>query len=215
MKKLEAIEDRQNRSLSLQQAALSMLSPLSAFRSTGDALTEEELKEVFLTATSQIAGRLPPCIADAWELHGLFKKIQSTLDRIQELAVDEMGDLPQMAILASLWNQLARADEYAEHRSHKELLEDLTGFYKSLGERTVETISALKRISSELKEFRDEYASAKLILRDFSLKVTMSTMRKSTERLESGRRALERIENGERRGTPDGASTRTVYATAV
>ena len=199
MKKLEAIEDRQNQLPSLQQAALNMLRPFSAFRSTGNALTEKNLKEVFLTATSRIADRLPPCIADAWELHGLFKKIQSTLDQIQKLALDEMGDLPQTAILASWWNQFARPDEHSENRSHKELLEDLTRSYRSLGERTVDTISALMKIKSELKEFRDEYASAKLVWRELPLKVIMSAIRKSTERLELGRRTLERIEEGERR----------------
>ena len=215
MKKLGAIEDLENQPPSWRQDALSMLSPFSAFRSTGDTLTEKQLKEVFLAATSQIAGRLPPCISDAWELHGLFKKIQVSLERIQELATDEMGDLPQMAVLSSLWSQVARADEYAEHKSHKELLKDLTGFYKSLSERTVDTLSTLKRISTELKAFRDEYASARLVLRDFSLKVIMSTLRKSTERLDAGRRALAQIEDGERKGTPGGGSTRTVYATAV
>lgn len=157
------------------------------------------MKEIFLTATSQVANRLPPCIADAWDLHGLFENIQSTLDRIQELALDEMGDLPQMAILAAWWNQLARADEHSENRSHKELLEGLTRIYKSLGERTVDTISALRKISSGLKEFRDEYASAKSVWREFSFKIIISAIRTSTERLESGRRTLERIEDGERR----------------
>ena len=178
-------------------------------------MTEEQLKEVFLVATSQIAGRLPPCITDAWELHGLFQKIQMSLERIQELAIDEMGDLPQMAVLSSLWNQVARADEYAEHKSHKQLLQDLTGFYRSLGQRTVDTISTLKRITAELKELRDEYASARLVLRDFSLKVIMSTLRKATERLEAGRRALDRIEDGGRNGMSGVASTKTGYAIGV
>ncbi|MCJ1394381.1 hypothetical protein MMC18_007259 [Xylographa bjoerkii] len=192
-----------------------MFNPFSALRSTGEALIEEELKEVILTITSQLAGRLPSYITDAWELHGLFKGIQVVLDRIRKLAIDEMGNLPRISVLASLWDQLARADEYTKHRSHKELLEDLTGFYESLGKKTVETISALERIASELHEFCDEYASVKLVLKDFPLSVIMSTIRRSAERLELAGRMLERIEHGERRGTLGRASTRTVYATAA
>ncbi len=174
-------------------------------------MTETKVKEVYLRSTSQIAGRLPPCLQDALELYDLFKNIQSTLNRIQELAVDEIGDLPQMVILASLWNQLARPNEHAEYRSHKELLEDLTGFYTDMSKRIVETVVGLMRMNSEMKEFRDELASTKLTLRDFSLNVIMNTMRESTKRLESGREALRRIQSRKRKGKPSATSTMTVY----
>ena len=162
-----------------------------------------------------MAKRLPPSIQDAWELHGLFQKIQATLERIRELTIHEMDDLPHMDILSALWIQLAQADKHAETKTHKELLENLTGFYKSFGERTMDTIDALKRISTELKSFRDEYANARLLLGDLSLKVIASTLRKSMDRLTMGQGALEEIEGRERKAALDDSSMRTVRAIGV
>ena len=199
MKKLGAIEDRENQALSLQQVAVNIVNPYGMFWPTGHLLTGERLKESFLVLTSQMVTRLDPLLADTVELYGLFNNIQLTLLRIKELVGDEAKDTPELSVLSALWKKLARPDEYAEHKSHGELLEHLIIFYKDMAERVTEVRAGLKRVNSELNVFRDEYSSVRLVLRDFPLSTIMSRLQGSTERLLAGRRALEEIESRERR----------------
>ena len=73
-----------------------------------------------------------------------------------------------------------------------------------MGQETADTLSALKRVSSKLKQFRDGYASAPLVLKDESLKVIMSTISQAGQRLRAGRRHLESIESHGRKETVHG-----------
>ena len=193
MDKLEKIDRPPNALSRLQHVAYITFNPISAFMSTENALKEQDLREVLLAAASRIAVGLEPRITEAHNLYDLFKMIQAKLDRISALTHSEKNDRPNMGTLASLWSQLARANEYAEYKSHAELLENLDVFYKSMGQEIGDVLSALKRISSELKQFREGFASAPLALRDDSLKVIMRTLRQAGQRLEAGKRKLEGI----------------------
>ena len=197
MQKLEATKYQQEHPPSVPKAALKALSPLSAFKAAGDMATEKELKNVFLGTTSRVANELSPLSKEAFELDHRLEQIHTNLDWIKELTMEEMGDLPQMDILAELWTQLARADDYATYQSHKHLLADLTEFYRRANEVMTITVAALNRIDSELDEFRDEYATPGLVLQDYPLEIIISMTRNSIKRLERGRMVMDGIEGGE------------------
>jgi hypothetical protein len=74
-----------------------------------------------------------------------------------------------------------------------------------------ETIAALSHVEAELSEFRDEFATSGLILKDYSLEVIIALLKDSGERLEGRKRELEHFE-GKRppRNYIPKASTRTV-----
>ena len=194
VKKLEMAADRQNQPRRLSSVAFTILNPVSAFRSDTNGLSTEQLKTVFLTSTSRIAFELQPLISEAFELRTALDTIQGNLDMIQELAVDEMGDLPRMDILERLWTRLARADDYAQYQSHKELLRDLMVFYRNAGEVMKVTGYALDRADHELGEFRDEFAAPGLTMKDEPPELVVGRMRSSIRRLQSGRQAMDGIE---------------------
>ena len=103
-----------------------------------------------------------------------------------------------MAVLGALWTRLARPDDYEEHKSHTSLLTDMTEFYEKSSYVMQETIAALNHVEAELSEFRDDFATPGLILKDNPLEVIIALLRKSGQRLEAGKTKLERIEEGER-----------------
>lgn len=77
-----------------------------------------------------------------------------------------------------------------------------------------ETVAALNRIEAELGEFRDDYATPGLILKDHPLEVIVELLRKSGQRLETGKQKLEFIEEGARprKGESGRESTKIVHA---
>lgn len=195
VKKLEATADRQNQPPSRAQAVFHALNPLSPFQSE-KFLSEDDLKSVFLRTTTRIVTEIHPLSREAFELHDQLEIIQANLDQIQQLAVDEVGDLPRMDVLAALWTQLARADDYAQYKSHKDLLADLTQFYKDASDVMKQTISALHIAEAELDAFRDEYATPGLVLKDDPLDMIISQLRGSIKRLGHGRRVMDGMEIG-------------------
>lgn len=193
-RKLEVAVDVQTQPRSLPGAIVKMLNPVSAFRVSTNGFSDEELKEIFLKSTSRIATEIHPLIAEAFELRELLDVIQTNLDRIQELTHDELGDLPRKEVLALLWSQLARADEYAQYKNHKQLLGDLTKFYQDAGEVMKVTGYALDRSEVELETFRDEFSAPSLVMREDPLEVIIARLRSSTKRLEAGRRVMDGVE---------------------
>ena len=177
--------------------------------------SEKQVKHLFVSTATQISVKVRTLIDDSFELGHSFESIQGALDRIRELVVDEIGDLPLRDVLAALWARLARRDDYEEYQSHTSLLTDLTNFYESSSNVMLETNAALNRVEAELTEFRDDFATPGLILRDYPLEVIIDLLKKSGRRLESGRRQLENIEEGERppRISSQKPSTRTATAT--
>ena len=197
---MDAVISTPNTLSRLQHGAYLIFNPLSAFIPTQNALTERQFRSVLLAAAYQIAGSLEPCIKQLREIQSLLENIQANLDSIEQTTYSEKLDHHELKPLAAWWKQLARADEYAKHKFHDVLLEDLGGFYETMGGRTTDMISALTRIRSELKEFRDEYSSVPLVVRDKSLKFVMSTLRQAGNRLVAARINLEQIESRRRRG---------------
>lgn len=115
-----------------------------------------------------------------------------------------------MDILGALWTRLARPNDYKEHKSHTSLLTDMTAFYKKSAHVMQETTAALNHVEAELSEFRDDFATPGLILKDHPLEVIIALLRNSGQRLESGKMKLEQIEEGQR---PQKTSMRTVAVT--
>ena len=208
---LEGIAESQRNPPTLTSRLTWALSPFAAFSLT-DADTEEQVKQVFINMATRISGRVKLLLDDSFDLDHSLDRIQESLDRIQELSVDEVGDLPQMDVLGALWSQLTRPDDHAQYLSHTSLLQDLSGFYKSSSNVMKETTAALNHIEAELGEFRDDFATPGLTLKDEPLEVVLALLRTAGQRLEAGKTKLERIEEG---GRPQrekllDASTRTV-----
>lgn len=175
-----------------------MLNPLAAFNPSVADQSEGRVKHLFIDTANRISDKVKVLIDDSFDLgHGL-DVIQETLDRIKELALDEIGDLPRADILRELWDRLARPDDYEEEKSHTTLLTDMTDFYSRSSFVMKETVAALNRIEAELSEFRDDYATPGLILKDYPLEVIIELLRKSGQRLEVGKQKLEFIEEGSR-----------------
>ena len=215
---LEGITIRQQNVPTLPQKMVSFLHPLSAFELSGAAQTEEDVKDVFLSTSTRIGDKVKILLQVSLELgHGL-SKIQEILDRLQELAVDEVGDLPQMDVLRALWTRLARKDDYSLFKVHETLLTDITDLYKTSLDLIQETVAALNRMKAELNEFRDDLATPGLTLQEQPLEITIELFRKSALRLDSGRSRLENAKLGEytqRLDLPVRPRTRTVTATLV
>lgn len=133
MKNLEATEDRQQHPPTFAQNAVQALNPIAAFKSSAKTLSEKEVKSQFLRTTTRLADELRPLLNEAFELRNELDDIQEVLDYIQRLAVSEQGDLPRKDILVQIWEMLARNDDYVQYKSHKQLLGDLTKFYKDAG----------------------------------------------------------------------------------
>ena len=166
------------------------VSPRSAFQSD-NILSENDLKAVFLRTTTRIVSELQPLSRQAYDLHENLEIIQANLDQIRQLTVEEIGEHPQMDVLAALWQQLSRADDYHEYKTHNELLADLQGFYKDASAVIKETILALHVAEAEMDTFRDEYATPGLVLKDDPLEVIIGQLRGSIKRLEHGRKVMD------------------------
>jgi hypothetical protein len=216
VKALEGIVERQRNHPTLPGQIMLALSPFAAFDLAKNSdYTDEQVKHLFITTAARISDKVKLLIDDSFNLAHHLDIIQETLDRIKELAVDEIGDIPQMDVLAALWTRLARADDYEQHKSHTSLLTDMTEFYESCSNVVKETIAALNRVEAELSEFRDDFATPGLIMKDYPLEVIIALLRSSGQRLEAGKRKLENIEEGARPQRNDirKASTKTVTAT--
>ena len=196
VKTLENIAEREQNPPSLPSRALSALNPIAAFTNTKHS--EAEVKDVFVRTAAKISGGVKLLIDDSFNLAHDLDLIQETLDLLKELTIDEGEDLPRKDVLGALWERLARPDDYEEYRSHSALLTEMTEFYKSSSFVMEETTAALNHIEAELEEFRDDYASPGLILKDDPLEVIIALLRNSGQRLEAGKMKLEQVEQGER-----------------
>lgn len=193
---IEALEGLQNNQYSLRALAVNALNPLGALKHATPDRVERDLKETFLKTSTGISNNIQPLIEDAAALDTLLSIIQTILDQIHALAKEEERDLPHMQTLASFWARLARADDFAQYKSHEGLLLDMVQFYERAGVVMRETKAALGRIDAELKEFRDEYATPGLVLRDFEIGLSVAMLRDATGRLEGGRAEMNRVRIG-------------------
>ena len=76
------------------------------------------------------------------------------------------------------------------------------------------TVAALNHIEAELSEFRDDYATPGLILKEHPLEAIIALPRKSGQRLQPSKQKLEFIEEGGARPKTDDSireSMRTVH----
>lgn len=121
---------------------MSLINPFAAFRTP---TTERQVKELCIVIAGKTSKKAQSLRHDSFDLGHDLKKIHETLGRIQGLATEEFGGLPQMQVLAALGDRLARPNNYEEHKSHASLLIDKTEFYKSASKVTEATSSALGR----------------------------------------------------------------------
>ena len=190
------MEDHQKKPLGLSERVLSTVNPLSALQLSITDHSEEHVKGVFISIAHQISQGVQVLIEDSFELGHNLDAIYEILRRIKELTVEELGDISYDDLLSTIWTFLIHNGEFFEQKSHTALLTDMNGFYKNSSSVLEETVAALNRIGAELSEFRDDYETPALILKDQPLEVTVALLRKSGQRLEAGKRKLNFIEEG-------------------
>ncbi|KAK4457228.1 hypothetical protein QBC42DRAFT_319530 [Cladorrhinum samala] len=198
IKALEGIAawEKQHSFLAISGRALAAIRPLSAFDKRSG--TEEQVKDVFLLTAARIGDKVNLLIQESFELAHSLDSIHATLENIKEIALVELGDLPGQNVLTTLWTILAHPDDHARLDSHKTLLADMEKFYGKSSLVMEKTTAALHRIDAELGEFRDDFATPGLILKDNSLGVIIDMLRMSAARLEAGNLNLRRVEEGAR-----------------
>ena len=210
-KRLENIIDRQRMSPKISARVISLINPLAVLRLTDPNDSEELVKRVFTSTATQISGKVKSLTKDSIELIRSFDSIQGTLDRIKELVVEHIGDLPRNNVLSALWIRLARSDDHEAHKSHGILLTDMISFYKDSAEVMREITAALLRVETEMTGFRDEYATPTLI-QDRPLEVMVDLFKRAGQGLDVKSMQLESVEAGERRlgVNTQKAETRTI-----
>ena len=175
-----------------------MISPFAASSLRNTDYNEEQVRHFLINTADRIGGKVKLLLDDSFNPAHNLDVIQETLDRIKELAIDEIGDLPRMEALCALWIRLAPTDDYEQYKPHASLLIDMTECYERSSYMMNETIAALNQVEAELSEFRDEPATSRLVLKDYPLEVIISLLRESGQGLEAGKRKLEHIEDGGR-----------------
>jgi hypothetical protein len=195
LRDLHDISDRLQTSPSLLQRLVSSLSPLSAFEARYEI--EEELKEIYLRITNQMASRLPSLIKDARHLCYLLRRISDILGNIRGLTLNEWKITPEISILGRLWDILARSDDYAQLKSQQTLLNDLTTYYATASKMMNENLHALTLMRSNLKELSHVHASSVLTWRDVPLEMIIDNLSRAMKRLEDGRQRVDGMERGQ------------------
>lgn len=180
------------------QLPFGSINPFAAFSLANIDPADENVKQLFISTAIRISDRVKLLLEDSFDLSHNKDVIQETLDRIKELALGEVGNLPRLHVLGALWARLVRADDYEQHKPHTSLLTDMIDFYESSSKVMKETIVALSHVEAELGEFCDDFAAPGLILKDDPLEVIIALLRKSAQRLEVGKMKLEHIEEGKR-----------------
>jgi hypothetical protein len=156
--------------------------------------SQREVTEAVVRTASAIGAQTAKLLADSFEQsHGL-DRIQATLDRIKEVALDELGDLPRYSVLGALWLRLVRPDDHASLKAHQQLLTDMGGFYDGAAHVMGDAAMALNRIEAELEGFRDDYAV--ISIEQYPLEAMIPQFRMARERIESAQRRFDVIEDG-------------------
>ena len=92
-----------------------VLGPLDIDLSEKD---EKEMKDVFIITANGIGGKIHSITNDCFDLGHMAENIQQTLDRIQEPAINDLDELPQISSLEALRNSVAHRDKYQQYQSH-------------------------------------------------------------------------------------------------
>ena len=190
---LQKISDRQEKSQRLPDRIFSAIQPFGAWDLVAGGRTEEEVKILFMTTATRMSEKVGSLLQDSFEQFHNLENINAALDRIKELCQEEFGDIPAMNVLSTLWKSLARPNDYEEYKSHLTLLQDMTQLYDNARHVVIHTTAALNRMEAEINEFRDDFATPGLILRDYPLEVIIVMLRKAAQRLEAGSNNVEYI----------------------
>ncbi len=212
VKNLEGIAEQRQNPPTLPNRMLLAISPFAAFRPPNADDSEEQVKKIVIDTANGIADKVKVLQSASFDITHSLDTIQSTLDRIQELAVDEIGTQPRMDVLGALWARLAHPDDYKEHKSHSSLLTDMTSFYESASYVMQETTASLNGVEANLDEFYDDLSTPGLTLRDQPLEIIVAQFKGSSRRLEASKEKLELIEGGER---PRGDDVKKVVTKTV
>ena len=209
MERLQDIDDRQRNRQPLLDLIRLLVDPFAVLGPLDTELSEKDdqkLRDVFITTANGISGKLQSLANDCFNLGHRGENIQQALDRIQELAINDLDDLPQMAPLGALWKIVANPDGYQQYQSHSALLNSLNAMYKNASYVMEQTGSALNTVEAEMKEFRDDFATPGLIMQNFPIRLIVEQFQKASQRLGAGLAMFRRIEAGELK---QGSSTRT------
>jgi hypothetical protein len=208
IRSLRELRDRQRNPPRLSQRLLSYLSPFSAFDNT--LKTEDELKDIFLQTTSQMASGVSQLINDAISLRDDLRTISYILFEIRRLNLAEQNDNPQLNVLAALLAMVVHPKDFAEYQSHQKLLIDITSHFTMTMKLIEDSLRTLINMRSNLNYLKKVQFSPSVHWRDASLEGAVGIMSKAMKRLKSGQQRL-----GYMIQHPDSPPFSVVYATAT
>lgn len=212
VKALEDITERLRNPSGLPDLISAILS-FAGFGHANAVPTKEQITRLFLTTAIKISSEVKSLIDASLDLEQKLAVIQGNLDRINELVIDEIGDLPRMNILGALWSRLAHANDYEGLKSHSSLLTNVIRLYTSSSLLLKATTAALNCVEAEPKEIRDDFTAPGWILLDQPLEVITTLLRNSGQRLEPGKRKLLPFEDGE--GPQQNDNPKTITRTTM
>lgn len=138
-------------------------------------------------------------IHDSFNIDRNISIALKTLDRINALAVDEVGQVSRTDVLGALWARMARPDDWEMFQSHTAHLKYLAELFTRSSYVIKQTTAALIHLEPELKEFRDDFASPGLILKDIPFETIIPVLKKYGRRLEEAERSRLRDAEEDRR----------------
>lgn len=196
VRRLEEISDHHKDNPSLLSRVFLALNPFGAFALTTAEQIEKEVKQVFIDTATKIIGKAEMLIKESDGLEEGLTVIQSNLDKLREVSVDETGSLPNTGnALSALWLRLARSDDWPRHKRHAVLLADVDVLYKQSSHVVQITSATLNRLVAELIEFREQFEKPGKTLGDLPINLTIEVFRDSLRRVEAGNKALRAVED--------------------
>jgi hypothetical protein len=194
---LDKLAKRQRDSMEMGRArrVLAMFSALGR--------PEDQAKELFVTATDRVTGKLNALVDNAEALLLDFENIQDILGHLKETTIGEIGDQPTQNVLGALWVLLSRPDGGREDPGEG-LLRDLMQFYTTESSLARDITLALRRARAELEELGIEQVDPDMLLQDLPLEVMANKVRIPLVRLAASRARFRAIRQSRmRRDVPD------------
>lgn len=177
--------------------SVSAFAPLGAFYVVSPTYKDDQVKDFLTSTAARISQRVRMLLEDSLKLEHGLSSIQNTLDRIERLAVNGIGNRPRTNILSELWDEVALPEDQERLKENAALLRNMTSFYERSSYIMNGITAALVRMMEELGEVRNAIATPGLSLKTHSLDITVALLRKFAKRLEAGRSEIRSVKAGD------------------
>lgn len=193
---LQATHSRQNNPSALTQTLLPHLYSSSDFE--GKHETDIELMKVSLQRTEQVFSRLPALIEQASGLTCLLKDICNALNETKREALEELQDIPDMDVLAELWQKFASPAEYTKYKFDRALLNDITTYYTTASGFMLKSLEVLKNTESDLRQLQKLDTVPFSKIHDLPLETLLDMMSEAKKTMEVAQGRMQELETDQR-----------------